>query len=135
MENNRPITEETVTSQDLQNKWDEIKLAVRRRTQRRVLGMTTATVAGIVVGAGALGLAYWLGRRGAGKSKQQRERPAPGESFVGVEGPQLRSHRPSRVSRVIDPAIDTAVSTAVNATVRSAVNALTGRMNRANERH
>lgn len=134
MENNRPITEETVTSQDLQDKWNEIKLAVRRRTQRRVLGMTTATVAGIVVGAGALGLAYWLGRRGASKS-QRVDRPEPGESFIGVERPQLRAHRPSRVSRVLDPALDTAVSTAVNATVRSAVNALTGRINRANERH
>lgn len=123
-----------MTAEDLRAKWDEIKGAVKRRTQRKVLGMSTMAVGGIAVGVGALGLAFWLGRRSV-KRGQEREPVKPGESFVGLERPQLQQRRPSRVAGMFEPALDTAVSTAVNAAMKTAVNALTRRLQQENRQH
>ena len=120
--------EKPVTAQDLRDKWDEIKQTARRGTQRRVLGMTVLTVGGIALGLGALGAAFWLGRR---RSARCRAAAAPEEAPEAVareEAPARPQRRSSAVSRALEPALDSAVNTVVNAAVKSAVNALTKRL-------
>jgi len=114
----RERPETTVTAQDLQDKWNEIKQVARRETQRRLMGMTVTTLAGVALGAGALGVAFWLGRRSG------RARCRPGQSALPFED---RPAAPRRAG-VLEPALQTAVNSAVNAVVRSAVNALTNRL-------
>lgn len=128
MESKTETPEATVTAEDLQDKWNQIKQTVRREAQRRVLGMTYTTAGGIVLGVGALGLAFWLGRR-TGIARSRRGMPPKEEDVVEIETPRVRVHRGSSgVSRVLEPALETAVNTAVNAAVKSAVNAVTKRL-------
>lgn len=115
-------TEPKVTAEDLQRKWENVEDAVKAKAQQKVAGLSYIAIGGIVLGASALGLAFWLGRKSADSGKPTQP-PKPGESFVGMEAPQLRQRAPAnnhRLSQIIDPMID--------ATMKSAVNALTDKL-------
>ncbi|MEN6305924.1 MAG: hypothetical protein ABFD96_24575 [Armatimonadia bacterium] len=111
-------TETTVTADDVQQKWHEVEATVKSTVQRKVMGMSYVTIGAIVVGAGALGAAYWLGRR-SGSSRAKTAQPKPGESFVGLESPQLvkanRSSSGPNLGKIIEPAVHRLVSTALSA--------------------
>jgi uncharacterized membrane protein YebE (DUF533 family) len=111
----KPTPPAAVTVHDLQAKWDEIKLAARQQTERRVLGMTALTIGGIALGIGALGAAYWLGRRSA-------RPPTP----AAAPAPQPTSPTP-RPSPAAAP-VNTALNALVNAAVESGLQALTKRL-------
>ena len=117
-----------VSSEDLQSKWDEITSAVRRQTERKVMGVSVLAVGGIVLGVGAVGVAYWLGRRSA-RHHQPEARLQRVEPSAAVQAaPAATRDRPSMLARTLEPALDSAVDSVVNAAVKSAVNALTNRL-------
>lgn len=116
-------TEPKITAEDLQHKWEAVEEAVRTKAQQKVAGMSYITIGGIILGAGALGAAFWLGRKSAEAGKQEQP-PKPGETFVGLAEPQLRrrtSAKQQRLNQIIDPVIE--------ATMKSAVNAITNKLN------
>ena len=102
-----PTTEPTVTSDDLQEKWQEVQDAVREQVEHKVLGMSYLTAGLIVVGVGALGTAYYLGRHSA----------AQGREVVAEATQQLPRPTPARAGSALDPLIDQAVRSAVTALV------------------
>ncbi|MGE5532120.1 MAG: hypothetical protein ACM3VW_08405, partial [Bacteroidota bacterium] len=83
----------------------------------KVMGLSYIAIGGIILGAAALGTAFWLGRKSS-SSDQKVQPPKPGESFVGMEEPQLRrvsgpSNR--KLNHIMEPVVDTALKSAVNA--------------------
>lgn len=111
------VKEETVTAEDIKAKWHKVEEAVQRTTHQKVVGVSYITVGAIVLGAGALGTAFWLGRRSA-TAGQKAQPPQPGQSFVGVERPQMAA-RPSRgnnrLGMILQPMVDSVVRSAVSA--------------------
>lgn len=110
--------ETCVSAEDVRRKWEDVEATVKSKVQQKALGMSYVTIGAIVLGAGALGAAFWLGRRSA-MSGQKMEPPKPGESFVGLEQPQLakvtRSGNGPALGRVLEPAVDRLVASAVSA--------------------
>jgi len=101
-----PKTEPTVTSDDLQEKWQEVQEAVREQAEQKVLGMSYLTAGLVVVGVGALGTAYYLGRRSAA---------GEGHEAVAETTPQLPRSAPARPSTPLDPLVDQVLRQAVTA--------------------
>ncbi|MHB8997274.1 MAG: ETRAMP family protein [Armatimonadota bacterium] len=113
----KTIEEPVITADDLHEKWEHIEVAVKEKAQQKVMGLSYIAIGGIVLGAAALGTAFYLGRKSA-QSGQKMQPPKPGESFVGMEEPQLRrvtgqSNR--KLNHLMDPVVDTALRSAVNA--------------------
>jgi hypothetical protein len=113
----KTIEEPVITADDLHEKWENIEHAVKEKAQQKVMGLSYIAIGGIVLGAAALGTAFWLGRKSA-SSGQKMQPPKPGESFVGMEEPQLRRAAvPSgrKMGQIMEPVVDTALKSAVNA--------------------
>ncbi|MEI6500412.1 MAG: hypothetical protein WCP21_05215 [Armatimonadota bacterium] len=102
-----PKPEPTITSDDLQEKWQEVQEAVRDQVEQKVLGMSYLTAGLVVVGVGALGTAYYLGRHSA--AGQGRE------AVAEATPPQLPRPAPARPSTALDPLLDQALRSAVTA--------------------
>jgi len=102
---------------------DIIKGAVKRQAEQRVMGLSSLALGGIILGAGALGLAYWLGRRSAIPA---RPAPASAESSAGLQRPQsaVRGREGISISRAVEPAPERAL----DAAVQLGIEALTKRL-------
>jgi hypothetical protein len=118
----------TVSGADLQSKWEEITAAVKRQTERKVAGVSALAVGGVVLGLGAIGVAFWLGRRSAKHHHHDQPPPSAPQNAVADRSQATPAERPSRLARTLEPALDSAVDTVVAAAVKSAVNALTNRL-------
>jgi hypothetical protein len=111
----KSIEEPVITADDLHEKWEHIEVAVKAKAQEKVMGLSYVAIGGIVLGAAALGTAFWLGRKSA-QSVQKTQPPKPGESFVGMEEPQLRRVQSNRkLNHIMEPVVDSALKSAVNA--------------------
>jgi len=110
--------ETTVTAEDVQQKWHEVEATVKSKMQRKVVGMSYATLGAIALGVGALGTAFWLGRR-SGSARAKMAPPRPGESFVGLESAQLQKAGQdgggANLGQVIEPVVHRLVATALSA--------------------
>lgn len=105
-----PETEPIVTSEDLQEKWQEVQVAVREQVEQKVLGLSYLTIGLIAVGAGALGTAYYLGRRGA----------SGGRCEMAVKAAaSLPNLPPMPAQSALTPVIDHAVRSVVTAAMDS----------------
>lgn len=113
----RVETEPKITAEDLEAKWEAVEDAIKSTAHRKVAGLSYVAIGGIVLGAGALGLAFWLGRKSAEPAKAE-QLSQPGESFVGLAEPQLRQRglAPNqRLNQFIEPLIEAGIKKAVNA--------------------
>ena len=108
-----PKTEPAVTSDEVQEKWQEVQEAVREQVEHKVLGMSYLTAGLIAVGVGALGTAYYLGRRGA---------EGPRREAAALVAPQ--SPRPSREGRTADKRVSNVLEPVIDQALRSAVTAV-----------
>ena len=110
--------EPRVTTEDLQRKWENIEDALNATAQQKVAGLSQVAVAGIVLGIGALGLAFWLGRRSAAAAPSTSGRLDAGEAAFEAEAPRPAQHaaRPhDALNQILNPVIGAAVKSAVNA--------------------
>lgn len=111
-------TSKRVTADDLQNKWQELETALKVKTQKKTLGITHLSLGLLAVGVGAVGVAFWLGRRSA------RSQPVAGASVASCSDVAAVSAHPSlpsegaqspRLAQILEPVMDIVVRSAMTA--------------------
>lgn len=101
-----PQPEPTVTSEDLQEKWQDVEDAVREQVERKVLGVSYLTLGVLAASVGALGAAYYLGRRTAHST------PCRGPEDAARQAPEPIRPRPAAPP---NPLLDQLVRSAITA--------------------
>lgn len=101
-----------VTTEDLQRQWGQIQETVCTRARQKVLGVPSVALVGIAVGVGALGVAFWLGRRSARAADTPAPVAAPAAAPAASPGPAPAA---PGLGRALQPMLDAAVRSAVKA--------------------